>query len=101
MSTDHLTSRVDYIIQGVAMSTGVTEDKLRGPSRTAELVEARHMAMALIRELLGKSLPQIGAAFGGRDHTTVINALKRVDQLRNADPELRNRIDRLRRQLVS
>jgi chromosomal replication initiator protein len=55
--------------------------------------------MYLVRELTDESLPQIGALFGGRDHSTVINSLKRVEALRDANPETRSQIDRIRRSL--
>jgi len=91
----------DTILKTVAHEYRVSVADLKGPRRQRNIVVPRQIAMHLMRELTDSSLPQIGAAFGGRDHTTVINALKRIDSLRNADPELRNRIERLRRQLVS
>ena len=59
----------------------------------------RQIAMYLVRELTDESLPQIGHLFGGRDHSTVINSLKRVGALRDANPEIRAQLDRLRRSL--
>ena len=53
-------------------------DDLTGPSRTRALVTARQIAMYLCRELTDLSLPKIGAEFGGRDHTTVMNAERRI-----------------------
>jgi len=55
--------------------------------------------MHLIRELTDESLPRIGSLFGGRDHTTVMNALKRVEHLKGANPILRDRIKRLQNEL--
>lgn len=91
----------DVILKTVAHEYRVGVSDLKGPRRQRNIVVPRQIAMHLMRELTDASLPQIGNAFGGRDHTTVINALKRVDSLRNADPELRSRVERLRRQLVS
>ena len=51
---------------------------LEGPSRKRGLVRPRHMAMALSKELTSASLGEIGAAFGGRDHSTVRNAVQKV-----------------------
>jgi chromosomal replication initiator protein len=54
--------------------------------------------MYLIRELLGLQLVEIGTAFGGRDHSTVIHSLEKVLEL-NIDPEYKRRIDSLRESL--
>ncbi|MFY9930163.1 MAG: chromosomal replication initiator protein DnaA, partial [Streptosporangiaceae bacterium] len=60
---------------------GLSIDDLCGTSRSRVLVTARHIAMYLCRELTDLSLPKIGQAFGGRDHTTVINADRKIRSL--------------------
>jgi chromosomal replication initiator protein len=60
---------------------GVTLDDLTGPSRSRVLVTARQIAMYLCRELTDLSLPKVGQQFGGRDHTTVMHADRKVRQL--------------------
>jgi chromosomal replication initiator protein len=60
---------------------GLTIDDLCGSSRSRVLVTARHIAMYLCRELTDLSLPKIGQQFGGRDHTTVINADRKIRSL--------------------
>ncbi|NBV95859.1 MAG: chromosomal replication initiation protein DnaA, partial [Actinobacteria bacterium] len=60
---------------------GVTLDDLTGVSRSRTLVTARQIAMYLCRELTDLSLPKIGQQFGGRDHTTVMHADRKVRQL--------------------
>ncbi len=90
----------DTIIKAVAHVFSVPISDLKGPRRHRHVTVPRQVAMHLIRELTDASLPHIGSLFGGRDHTTVINALKRVDGLRQADPDLRDRIEGLRRELV-
>lgn len=60
---------------------GVTIEQLCGPDRTRPMVEARQIAMYLCRELTDLSLPKIGEAFGGRDHTTVMHANKKIQGL--------------------
>ena len=52
--------------------------------------------MYLIREILGKQLTEIGECFGGRDHSTVIHSLERVNTSMEDDPDLRTRIGRLK-----
>lgn len=58
---------------------------LSGKSRSRSIARPRQMAMALSKELTSKSLPEIGKAFGGRDHTTVIHACKKIAELRDSD----------------
>jgi chromosomal replication initiator protein len=60
---------------------GLSIEDLCGPSRSRLLVTARHIAMYLCRELTDLSLPKIGQQFGGRDHTTVINADRKIRKL--------------------
>ena len=57
---------------------GVSVEEITGPSRNRALSTARQMAMYLCRELTDLSLPRIGEKFGGRDHTTVLHAERKV-----------------------
>jgi chromosomal replication initiator protein len=57
--------------------------------RTRNLARPRQMAMYLAKELTDLSLPEIGQAFGGRDHTTVLHACRKIEELRNADQSIR------------
>ncbi len=61
---------------------------LRSASRKRAIVRPRQIAMALAREYTDLSLPDIGQSFGGRDHTTVINAVRRIQELRGSDHNL-------------
>ncbi len=61
---------------------------LSSKSRKQSVTRPRQTAMALARELTSLSLPEIGEAFGGRDHTTVINACNRVKELRESNPKM-------------
>ena len=69
------------IMNSTAAYFGVTVDDLCGTSRSRVLVTARQIAMYLCRELTDLSLPKIGQAFGGRDHTTVMHADRKIRQL--------------------
>ncbi|WP_239084146.1 chromosomal replication initiator protein DnaA [Asanoa ishikariensis] len=89
----------DQIMVGAADYFGVSLEDLRGHSRSRVLVNARQVAMYLCRELTDLSLPRIGQAFGGRDHTTVMHADRKIRQqmaerrsLYNQIAELTNRI---------
>jgi chromosomal replication initiator protein len=57
--------------------------------------------MYLAKQLTQRSLPEIGRKFGGRDHTTVMHAVKKVDELRAADRHFDEDVDMLRRMLES
>ncbi|TBL32542.1 chromosomal replication initiator protein DnaA [Verrucosispora sp. SN26_14.1] len=89
----------DQIMVATADYFGVSLEDLRGHSRSRVLVNARQVAMYLCRELTDLSLPRIGQAFGGRDHTTVMHADRKIRQqmaerrsLYNQIAELTNRI---------
>ncbi|WP_028659981.1 chromosomal replication initiator protein DnaA [Nocardioides insulae] len=69
------------IIAQTAAYFGLTIEELTGPSRGRHLVMARQIAMYLCRELTELSLPKIGAQFGNRDHTTVMYAERKINQL--------------------
>lgn len=60
--------------------------ELNGPKRTRIYARPRQMAMGLARELTNESFPDIGLAFGGRDHSTVMHACEKVQELRKSDP---------------
>ncbi|GAB3819889.1 chromosomal replication initiator protein DnaA [Micromonospora zhanjiangensis] len=89
----------EQIMVSTADYFGVSLEDLRGQSRSRVLVNARQVAMYLCRELTELSLPRIGQAFGGRDHTTVMHADRKIRQqmaerrsLYNQIAELTNRI---------
>lgn len=94
---DHPTSlSILTIQQAVAKEWGVTVDGLRSKTRTKTLTIPRQIAMYLIRELLATQLVEIGNAFGGRDHSTVIHSLEKVQEALLESPELKKRINRIR-----
>jgi chromosomal replication initiator protein len=75
---------------------GVSSQELVSPSRSARVLWPRQLAMYLSRELTHESLPAIGRAFGGRDHTTVLHALRRTEHRLASDAEARADVERLR-----
>jgi chromosomal replication initiator protein len=87
------------IQQAVAKEWGVTVDGLRSKTRTKTLTTPRQIAMYLARELLATQLVEIGNAFGGRDHSTVIHSLEKVQQTIVLDSDLKSRINRIRNSL--
>jgi chromosomal replication initiator protein len=87
---------VEEIQQRVAERFGVSRAELVGSSRAATPLRARQVAIFLTRDLTDLSLPQIGRLYGGRDHTTVLNSLRRVEAGLDEDPELAEKIRELR-----
>ena len=87
---------VEEIQQRVAERFGISRAELVGTSRAATPLRARQVAIFLTRDLTDLSLPQIGRLYGGRDHTTVLNSLRRVEASLNEDAELAEKIRELR-----
>ena len=87
------------IQQVVAKEWGVTTEGLKSKTRTKTLTTPRQVAMYLTREMLGMQLIEIGNAFGGRDHSTVIHSLDRVAQSSVSEPGFSDRVIRVRTML--
>ncbi len=87
---------VEEIQQRVAEGFGVSRAELVGSSRAATPLRARQVAIFLTRDLTDLSLPQIGRLYGGRDHTTVLNSLRRVEAGLDEDSELADKVRELR-----
>jgi chromosomal replication initiator protein len=83
----------------VARRWGVTPEGLRSKARTKSLTVPRQVAMFLARDLLGMQLVEIGHAFGGRDHSTVIHSLGKVERDMAQDRQFRDRVEMARREL--
>ena len=64
--------------------------------RARSVARPRQVAMYLAKQLTARSLPEIGKQFGGRDHTTVMHAVKRIDELRHTDTNLGEDVDLLK-----
>ena len=87
---------VEEIQQRVAELFGISRAELVGSSRAATPLRARQVAIFLTRDLTDLSLPQIGRLYGGRDHTTVLNSLRRVEASLDEDGELAEKVRELR-----
>lgn len=90
---------IQTIQQVVAQEWGITAEALRSKTRTKALTIPRHIAMFLTRELLGTQLIEIGNAFGGRDHSTVIHSIDKTTEILNTDVLCKTRIHKIRQQL--
>ncbi|CAN5895336.1 chromosomal replication initiator protein DnaA [soil metagenome] len=89
----------DLIRERVATDWGTTVDGLTSKRRTKDLTVPRQVAMYLIRELLDLSLVEIGNHFGGRDHSTVIHAINKVEEDMSRDDVFRAKVELLRNRL--
>jgi chromosomal replication initiator protein len=87
---------VEEIQQRVAEGFGISRAELIGSSRAATPLRARQVAIYLTREMTELSLPQIGRLYGGRDHSTVLNSLRRLEAGLAEDEELSRRVGELR-----
>ena len=87
---------VEEIQQRVAEGFGISRAELVGSSRAATPLRARQVAIFLTRDLTDLSLPQIGRLYGGRDHTTVLNSLRRVEAGLDEDTDLAEKVRELR-----
>jgi chromosomal replication initiator protein len=92
---------LDDILRGVAQHYGLDLAELSGRGRSAGVAEPRQVAMYLMREETDASFQAIGAAIGGRDHTTVLHGWEKISRLTEQDPNLRRDILRIREQLYS
>ncbi|MBJ93162.1 MAG: chromosomal replication initiator protein DnaA [Rickettsiales bacterium] len=87
---------VDSIITSVAKFFDIKVSDMKGPRRTRQLVVPRQIAMYLSRKHTGLSLPEIGKNFGGRDHTTVMYAVRKVEKQLSSDDAFRRKVDMIR-----
>ncbi len=90
---------IEMIQKETASHFNVRLNDLLSPRRARHIARPRQVAMYLCKQLTARSLPEIGERFDKRDHTTVMHAVKRVEQLMDDDPTLREDVDRLRRKL--
>ena len=89
----------ERVREKVAQAWNTTSEALQSKKRTKDLTIPRQVAMYLIKEMFDLALVEIGKLFGGRDHSTVIHSVAKVEEDLAADPELRRRVDELRASL--
>jgi len=85
----------DAILRVVGEEYGLEPRKLREKSNTRAIAFPRQIAMYLSKELIGASLPEIGKAFGGKHHTTVLHAVNKIERLRHHDRQINSQIHKL------
>jgi len=87
------------VVRTVAENFGLSVDRLLGRDRSREVALPRQVAMYLLREEADYSLPQIGDALGGRDHTTIIYGCEKVADMLESDDKLRRQVIKIREKL--
>ena len=95
MPVDNVQMTPQVIIDVVSSYFDLTVDELVGKGRTKRFVQARQIAMYLCRELTDLSLPKLGQACGGRDHTTVMHAERRIREQLTEDRVTFNEVQEL------
>jgi len=88
------------VLNAVCDTQGVPVEMLKSPLRSARAVLVRQMAMLLLRELTTLSLPRIGDELGGRDHTTVMHGLEKMEKMVAENLELRHEVQRVRNRIL-
>ena len=90
---------IEEIIRKVADHYNLRMSDMMSARRSRIISRPRQLAMFLAKNLTSKSLPEIGRRFGGRDHTTVIHAVKKIEELKNKDFQIAEEVEILRRML--
>ena len=90
---------VEDIQRKVADHYNIKLSDMIRPKRSRSIARPRQIAMFLSKELTSRSLPEIGKRFGGRDHTTVIHGVKRIEGLKNQDDQIAEDLKILQRSL--
>lgn len=90
---------VEEIQRKVAEHYNIRMSDLIGPKRVRSYARPRQVAMYLAKSLTARSLPEIGRRFGGRDHTTVIHGVRRIEELKSQDGQIAEDVEMLRRAL--
>ncbi|MGH1482130.1 MAG: chromosomal replication initiator protein DnaA [Geminicoccales bacterium] len=90
---------IDEIQKRVAEHYSIKVSDMHSARRARVVARPRQVAMYLAKQLTPRSLPEIGRRFGGRDHTTVMHAIRKIEELRASDAVISEDIEQLRRQL--
>ena len=92
---------IDDIQRRTAEHFGIRLSDMTSARRARAVARPRQVAMYLAKQLTPRSLPEIGKKFGGRDHTTVMHAVRRIEELKSADPAMADDVELLRRLIES
>ena len=92
---------IEEIQRKVAEHYNIRLSDMIGPKRVRTIARPRQIAMYLAKQMTTRSLPEIGRRFGGRDHTTIMHGIRKVEELKGADRQMAEDLDLLRRLLES
>ncbi|MEH2508666.1 hypothetical protein V1291_000020 [Nitrobacteraceae bacterium AZCC 1564] len=87
---------VDSIQRIVGCYYGIDRIEIIGVARTADIVLARQVSMYLAKKMTGLSMPNIGKRFGGKDHTTVLHAVRKIEKVKAEDAKFAAELDHLK-----
>ena len=90
---------IEEIQRKVAEHYNIRLSDMIGPKRVRTIARPRQIAMYLAKQLTFRSLPEIGRRFGGRDHTTIMHGVRKIEELMSTDSQLSDDLQMLRRQL--
>ncbi len=99
-SADARRVRIEDIQRIVARQFNVTKNDLLSSRRTRVIVRPRQIAMYLAKMMTPRSLPEIGRRFGGRDHTTVLHAVRKIEELTSKDQQMAHEVELLKRLIL-
>ncbi|MFV0295349.1 MAG: chromosomal replication initiator protein DnaA [Hyphomicrobiaceae bacterium] len=91
--------RIEDILRTVSRHYGVSRGDLLSQRRHRSVVWPRQIGMYLAKQMTARSLPEIGRKFGGRDHTTVLHAIRKIEKSVNADTQLKDELEELKKQI--
>jgi chromosomal replication initiator protein len=91
--------RIEDILKFVSRHYNVARTDILSARRTRTIVRPRQIAMYLAKTMTPRSLPEIGRRFGGRDHTTVLHAVRKIENERAKDEKLAEELDLIRRMI--
>ena len=99
LESRHPSITTDDILKAVSKYFNIRPSELRSPKRIKKISQARQIAMYLCRELTTDSFPDIGSKFGGKDHSTVMYAVRKMEEIIRHDPETKTDVQRIRKTL--
>ena len=91
--------KIEEILKVISRHFGVSKNDILSERRHRSVVWPRQIGMYLAKQLTSRSLPEIGRRFGGRDHTTVLHAIRKIDNVLTGDPRLKEEIEDLKKLL--
>ena len=91
--------KIDEILKVISRHFGVSRSDLLSERRHRSVVWPRQIGMYLAKQLTSRSLPEIGRRFGGRDHTTVLHAIRKIETHLTANPRLKDELEELKKML--